>query len=265
MNDKKISFIICCNNDFYLEECMVYLQELIIPDGFGVDVVTVTDAKSMTAGCNEGMRRTDAKYKIYMHQDVFITNPNFLIDLLEVFAKDSQIGLVGLAGTPYMVKSGIMWNGIRFGGHYRLEMSLETGMIRRFYPMKTGYMEMEAVDGLLMATQYDIPWREDLFKKWDFYDVSQSFEFQKAGYKVVLPGQSSLWYIHDCGAINLKHYDEEREIFLREYNDYMGCRKEMSSEQYIEETKKRVEYGFHGDEEEKQRLLTLVDAMDEEI
>ena len=36
---------------------------------------------------------------------------------------------------------------------------------------KDGGWEVEGVDGLLMATQYDIPWREDLFDGWDFYDL----------------------------------------------------------------------------------------------
>lgn len=248
-----------------MEECMTYLQELVIPEGFEVDVVTVAGAKSMTAGCNEGMGRTDAKYKIYMHQDVFITNPNLLIDMLHIFESDEQIGLIGLVGTPYMVKSGTMWQGIRLGGYYGLESSVEKGLIERFHSMKTGYMEMEAVDGLLMATQYDIPWREDLFKKWDFYDVSQSFEFQRAGYKVVVPGQSRLWYIHDCGAINLKNYDEEREIFLKEYSDYMGCRKDMTTSEYIQETKKRVEASFCGEEDEKRHLTKLIESMDDKL
>lgn len=199
MNEKKISFIICCNNDFYLKECKLYLDELEKPEGYEVDIVEVTGASSMTAGCNEGMRRTDAKYKVYMHQDVFITNKRFLLDMLEFFRKDKQIGMMGLVVTPYMYYTGTMWEGIRFGGFYRLEESMRKGNIRRFFPLKSGYMEMEAVDGLLIATQYDLPWREDLFKGWDFYDVSQSFEFRRAGYKVVVPGQETDWYIHDCG------------------------------------------------------------------
>ena len=49
------------------------------------------------------------------------------------------------------------------------------------------YTEVEAVDGLFIATQYDVKWREDIFDGWDFYDISQSEEFHRAGYKVVVP------------------------------------------------------------------------------
>lgn len=42
------------------------------------------------------------------------------------------------------------------------------------------YQNVDAVDGLLMMTQYDLPWRDDLFSDFDFYDVSQAFEFRRA-------------------------------------------------------------------------------------
>ena len=261
MNQQKISFIICYNDEFYMQECRLYLSELAVPEGYEVDVVEVTGAESMTAGCNEGMRQSDAKYKIYMHQDVFITNKNFLYDLLRLFKADDKIGLIGLVGTPYMNKTGTMWNGVRLGGFYKLDEGLEKGTVRQFFPMKSGYMEMEAVDGLLMATQYDITWREDLFGKWDFYDVSQSFEFLKAGYKVVVPGQSTDWYIHDCGVINLTHYKGERQKFLEAYGSYMQARQKQTWAEYIKQVHDRITDRFHGTKEEKNRLLALVDKL----
>ena len=76
---------------------------------------------------------------------------------------------------------------------------------------------MEAIDGLLRATQYDVPWREDLFDKWDFYDISQSQEFLRAGYKVVVPKQKRPWCIHDDDFFNLKNFYNARKVFLEEY------------------------------------------------
>lgn len=68
-----------------------------------------------------------------------------------------------------------------------------------------------------MITQYDIPWRKDLFCGWDFYDISQCKEFQRAGYDVVVPYMEKPWCIHDDGILNLEHYNTDREIFLEEY------------------------------------------------
>lgn len=127
--------------------------------------------------------------------------------------------------------------------------------------MYSGYLEVEAVDGLLMATQYDIPWREDLFHKWDFYDISQSFEFLRAGYKVVVPGQDPVWYLHDCGAINLENYDEEREKFLGAYSEYMANRQNEPQEKYLEKVRSCVENGFYGSEQERNRLIKMIEGI----
>lgn len=264
MNERKISFIICTNNEFYLNECRLYLDELIVPEGFEMDVIEVKGASSMTSGYNFGMKQTDAKYKVYMHQDVFIRNRNFIQEILNVFKISNQIGLIGLVGTPYMNKRGAMWNGVRYGGFYKLEKDIENGVLHRFFSIRDGYLEVESVDGLLIATQYDIPWREDVFKKWDFYDVSQSFEFIKAGYKVVVPGQATDWYIHDCGVLNMANYDDERKLFLKEYREFMDSRQNEEWDTYLNKVRERIANGYHGPEEEKQRLLAYIDMLDEE-
>ena len=264
MNDHKISFIICWNNEFYMHECMTYLSELIIPEGYEVDIVEVTGAKSMTAGCNEGMRRSDAKYKIYMHQDVFITNKNFLSDLLQVFGQDDNIGLIGMVGTPYMIKTGTMWQGVRFGGFYKLQENIEKDIVHRFFPFTTGYMEMEAVDGLLLATQYDLPWREDIFTKWDFYDVSQSFEFRKQGYKVVVPVQLFPWYKHREEVPNIENYHDERQKFLEVYAEFISGRQKETWDDYLVMLRKRMQECFYGEEEEKKQLIGLLAGLSDD-
>lgn len=264
MNDKKISFIICTNNEFYMNECRFYLDELVVPEGYEMDVIEIKDATSMTNGNNKGMNQSDAKYKVYMHQDVFLKNRNFIQDILNIFQADEAIGMIGLVGTPYMNKRGTMWQGIRYGGFYKLEEYMEKDIVHRFFPVYKGYLEADAVDGLLIATQYDIPWREDLFKKWDFYDVSQSFEFWKAGYKVVVPGQETDWYIHDCGVVNLSNYENERKLFLKEYSEFMDSRQNGEWEMYLNIVRERVSNGYHGPEEEKQKLLAYIDTVGEE-
>ena len=72
MNNKKICFIICVNNKQYLSECQYYINNLIVPQGYEIDCITVWDAPSMTSGYNAAMKASDAKYKIYIHQDVFL-------------------------------------------------------------------------------------------------------------------------------------------------------------------------------------------------
>lgn len=218
MNEKKICFIMCVNDKLYEDECIRYINQLNIPKGYEVEQISVWGAVSMTAGYNEGMQKSDAKYKVYLHQDVFVVNRDFIRNLLEIF-EDSEIGMVGMVGSPKLPADGVMWSGERIG-------RLFTSNVKEAGPAVIGmapkpYGEVEAVDGLLIATQTDVPWREEVFKGWDFYDISQSMEFRKRGYKVVVPYMEYPWCLHDDGFINLAEYFEWRNVFLKEYGDMM--------------------------------------------
>lgn len=215
MNNYKFCFIICYNDDLFLSESSAYINALHIPDGFSAEILSVENATSMAAGYQYAMTHSDAKYKIYLHQDVFIINPDFLSDLLNIFRSDSSIGMIGLVGSIKLPDSGIMWDGDRVGScrqNFIIKESIDSS------PSTTSpYVEVEAIDGLLMATCHDIPWRDDLFKGWDFYDISQSQEFRLAGYKIAGPCPDTPWVIHDDAIFNLSHYDKWKEIYIKEY------------------------------------------------
>ena len=85
MNEKKICFIMCTNNAQYEAEAMHFISKLHVPQGYEVDAISIKDAKSLTSGYNEGMRASDAKYKVYLHQDVMIVEPDFIAKLLHIF------------------------------------------------------------------------------------------------------------------------------------------------------------------------------------
>jgi hypothetical protein len=227
MNEKKIAFIICVNKEVYLQECLHYLNNLIIPQGYETDVLTISDAKSMTSGYNEGMRATDAKYKVYMHQDVFIINRYFISDLLSIFESDSSIGLLGMAGYPKVPSNGMMWTIPRAGvdalyGQKHAYKSADYNTYRYSFS-KDGVTDVAIVDGLLMATAYDLVWDEDNLKDWHFYDAFQSMNFLLHGYRVSVPNQTLPWFIHDDGKfLSLWGYNKYRKLFMDKYRIYLG-------------------------------------------
>lgn len=217
LNDRKFCFIICYNQRIYLEECLLYLDQLHIPEGYSADILTIEDAPSMAAGYQAAMEKSDAKYKIYMHQDVFIFYPFFLDSLLQIFQSWNRIGMIGMVGTQEFPADYVMWNGKRVGNVCYKDMPPFDYQSYR-YRLEDGLYIAEAVDGFLMATAFDVPWRADLFDGWDFYDISQSFEFTKQKYKIVVPNQYYPWCLHDDGMIlNLWNYDKYRRICMEEY------------------------------------------------
>ena len=227
MNQQQFCFIICYNNELELSECLLYINQLTVPEGYSVDMITIAEADSMTAGYQAAMKASPAKYKIYLHQDVFILNRNFLGDCLSIFEKSPSIGMLGMVGSKNLPSSAVMWeNKQRIGALRSCTLNTIDDYFDLPFPTPEaggqGWQTVEAVDGLLMVTAFDVDWREDLFDGWDFYDVSQSFEFRRAGYQIAVPYQKNPWVLHDCGFLNLKQYYHYRDIFLQEYRNEMN-------------------------------------------
>ena len=216
MNDKKFAFVMRANNEQYEKEALYYIERLEVPEGYSCESVVIREAESMAEGYNRAMQLSDARYKIYMHQDVMITEKKFLKKILSLF-KNREIGMIGLVGSPVFPENGVMWYGDRIGSLYT--QGSEGYGTYIFGQVAAPCEYVEAVDGFLMITQYDVPWRADIFKKWDFYDVSQCFEFSKRGYKIAVPAMLNPWCIHDCGASDYHDYFGEREKFLQEYRN----------------------------------------------
>ena len=221
LDDKKIAFITCVNKNEIYQEAMLYLQHLQMPEGMQAEYIPVLGASSMAAGYNEGMKRSNAKYKVYLHQDTLIVNPHFAADLLHIF-RDERIGLLGVIGCRSLPKTGIWWDGLRVYGRVLHACEAESVTDTQCMQPTEEYMAVESVDGLMLATQYDIPWREDIFTAWHFYDVSQCMEFRRRGYKAAVLGQKSPWCIHKCGQKLLgKNYEQERQKFVQVYDDLL--------------------------------------------
>jgi hypothetical protein len=223
-----ISFITCVNDERSYEECCYYIDHLIVPEGYKIEKIPIYDAESMTSGYQKGMRSSDAKYKIYLHQDVMCLNPYLLYEAVQMFERDSDIGMMGVAGCVTMAESGVWWQGtdqtyynlvgdlVTVSG-YSVEWKDET-----LYN-SLGYQEVEVLDGVFLMTVKDLNWREDLFTGWHFYDISQSMEFRRKGYKVVIPQPNRLWVLHsdDTGGDLGNDYQQARILFLEEYKEDM--------------------------------------------
>jgi len=175
------------------------------------------------------MRESNAKYKIYIHQDINILNTRILFDLLEIFESDESIGMVGVVGSADIPESGIFWESSQgLGCIYSGDSS---GTILMGYSQnETIQGDAMLIDGVFMATQYDLDWREDILDNWHFYDASQSCEFLRKGYKLFVPNQREIdggvkpWCLHDTTGAAMAYYEKYRSIFLREYNDFLPAR-----------------------------------------
>ena len=86
-----------------------------MPEGMTAEFIPVRGAASMCAGYNEGQEKSNARYKVYLHQDTLVVNKNLVQDLRHIFA-DNTIGAVGVIGCRSLPRSGVWWDGLRTYG-----------------------------------------------------------------------------------------------------------------------------------------------------
>ncbi|MCR5701966.1 MAG: glycosyltransferase family protein [Lachnospiraceae bacterium] len=221
---KRISFIVCVNDEDAYSECEWYINKLIVPEGYDMDIIPVRNARSMCSGYNIGMNKSDARYKIYIHQDVLCVNKYMLYDILEIFNADGNIGLIGVAGCDRMPETGMWWDASN--QYYYIYQDTGIGTVCRITDgINAGiYETVDVIDGVLMATSKDVGWREDLFKGFHFYDISQSMEFKRKGYEVVIGKTSNPWILHDEKVDKFldSDYEVAKTVFLKEYEENIG-------------------------------------------
>lgn len=222
MNNEKICFITCVSDERAYQECIFYIEHLNVPSGLNVEKIGIRNVHCISKGYNDALRKTDAKYKVYINQNTLLINENFIYDILSLFKSNKNIGMIGLAGTRKIAFNGI-WK-CSDDDVVANVFSIDNGKMKKFcaYDIKGDYEIVEAIDGLIMITQYDLMWRDDVFNDAYFYDISQSFEFKRKGYDVIIPKQINPWCIYE-NSLEENHiynnlYEESRMKFLDEYN-----------------------------------------------
>ena len=222
-DEKKICVVTCVNNERQYEECLLYLQHAHLPEGFSIEYVPIYGAKSLTAGYQEGMSASSAKYKVYIHQDACLVNLDALRRMIGLFQEHPEIGMFGFAGCTKLPSSGV-WYETEGVGYGVVAQATEPDKLEilGFKKTERSYEPVEAIDGVFMMTQYDLHWRDDLFTGWDFYDVSQAIEFRRRGWQVAVPGSDTIWCIHDSGIeFDTVAYEHWRKLFVEEYADML--------------------------------------------
>lgn len=225
MNDNKIAFIICVLDEKQFETCISYINKLNVPSGFELEIVDIREKNNIAHAYNIGLGKTDAKYKVYIHSNTYIKNRNLIRDILDIF-NNEKIGLIGVVGAKRIPPSGVWWNDISKVGKVNLRRNDNIEHCYKNNNIIEKYEIVEAVDGLIMSTQYDIKWKEEIFDSLYFYDISQCLEFKKKGFEVVVPRQEEAWCIHD-ESINVddnpqRTIEKYRKVFLEEYPDIIS-------------------------------------------
>lgn len=221
VEERSVCFITCVDQEELYAKCLWHVHQQNVPDGWSVKTIALRGCRSMTTCYNQALMGAQAKYKIYLHQDVWIVEPDFLARALSLLERFPDLGLIGVVGARTLPPSGVWWeSGDRVGKVIALWPAEE---LLDFGEPVGAFADVAALDGLLLMTQNDVTWDERL-DGFHFYDTSQCLRFRQQGYKVgVLPSGEKPMVVHACGnEFDLQAYGRARDRFLELYAAEMG-------------------------------------------
>jgi hypothetical protein len=216
MNNNQIAFIYCVSDEAKFQDSWRHVSALFVPPGLTVEQQAIRGARSIAAGYNQAMRNSQAKYKVYLHQDVQIVNPIFIADVQSLFTRYPNLGMLGVLGAKKLPANGVWWEAAQVYG----EVLFFNQTLKLSTPILGEFENVQAIDGMIMITQYDLPWREDIGLNWHFYDASQSLEFIKAGYTVGVARQAKPWCTHNTNSPFIP-FQLNQQAFLNTYRGFL--------------------------------------------
>lgn len=211
MDENKLAVIIHVTDRNSVNAVRQMILSLDVPRGIN-PAATLVQGNRWHA-FNEAMHESDAKYKIYIDDRTVLVNRNILGDLIEIFRADPTIGLIGCSGATVLSTNGSSYQSVKRCGKMYLGANRT---LFQWSDVDERWREVEAVDGFLLATQYDVDWRDDLFDKNSFGDVAQSLEFRRKGYKCAVARQREPWAWHRAESVSMN--EDCRKNFLSEYS-----------------------------------------------
>lgn len=261
-----VACIMCVNDDDYVKEMILYLKRQKLPEGYRLCLYPVRGAESMTAGYELARESISAEIKIYLHQDTFIFDEEYLRKLIEALRRDDY-AMLGLAGSGKLPKSAVWGESAPEDMKFCLYQDFTLQVIeavtdsfkdaikdsfKDFLKVPSGdelagksgessadlrCQETECIDGVLMATKENVPWREDLFNGFHFYDISQCMEYRKRGYRIgIFENGGHAGVLHEVNVSKNetyeRSYEKARQKFLQEYRENFRSEPQTETDQW---------------------------------
>lgn len=207
----KIDFIICYSNEECMKKCIACINELIIPDGFEIDILSVYDAENIAEAYNAIIQESNAKYKVYLYENIYIVKKDFLCECIDIFDKNKNIGMIGVLGEKQ--DSHVLYGEWNVG---KLAICNATGeKIVSGMNDKSGTL-VDNLNGCILVTQYDAAWDSLTEGNNGYFDIHHSKLLRQANYDLFVPYQEECWCIYEMGCCRFERLDT--------YTVERGCR-----------------------------------------
>lgn len=206
-----IAFIIYKTDAILYNELINNLAKLDISKFFSVEYITVEGDEGYSKAYNFGMHNSTARFKFYINESTRLLDSEWIIDVINLFKKNPRIAMIGPSGSVTIPNDGIfIRNNKRSGRIIVGDSEIIWSKIN-----SNEYEDVLLLDNGIFATQYDIDYSFETFRKSFFIGAIKSIDFLKLDMHSVVLGSDKtiVKYTQDNFSIN----KAEIELFKKEY------------------------------------------------
>ena len=197
-----ISVIICSRSGTITEDLKQNIASTI---GCAYELIVVKGGNSIFKAYNEGVSQSSYPLLCFIHEDVLFLNQGWGNELASVLKKN-KAGLVGLAGSTYKSEIPSPWWLINPADY---DVNFVKQVMHKVNPGLTDpafEKEVLVIDGVFIGCQKElllkIPFDENHYDGFHFYDLDISLHFFYSGYKNFVTSQIHLFHT-SSGNLNL--------------------------------------------------------------
>ena len=180
----------------------------------------INNGESLTKSYNRGLKQATNDIVVFCHDDIIIETKQWGKKLLKLFSRNSQYGVLGVAGTKYMSSSGQWWeNKNKMYGRVAHTHEGNTWLSSYSDDLNQEIEETVVVDGVFFAIDKTKIKKEfdETVEGFHFYDVTFCFQNYLEGVKVGV--STAIRINHKSIGMTNEQWETNRQQFADRFKD----------------------------------------------
>lgn len=214
---QKVAALVRKTDEVRYALCVESLRAAGLPADCALDIFPLTADRPYAKQVNEILSRTTAKVKIFINDEICLTSPLAIEQMLEIFRKEN-IGMVGFMGSRSLPVSGNLLEAPDLWGSVHMPMK---GRLEEIRFGKAAAHEFTTDVRFLcpsfFATQVDIPWDEDYDKQY-YAVLAHCRAMEKREWKMVVPLPREIWCAYQMENISFDSAERDRRRYFAAYH-----------------------------------------------
>ena len=217
---KRFAFFVRKSDEARYSACLDSLQALRLPGGYEAELFTLMAKEPYAVQANKALTLSDAKYKIYLNDDMRLVHSDLLAELLQVFA-DESIGMVGFLGSQSLpVDANVLGSDYKRGAVY-VPTSRALSEMRFDEDFEEAVADVRFVLPSFFATQTDLPW-DEIYETQYYAVLAQCLAFEGAGRRIVASLAQDIWCAYQSRDVSFDGEEADHAKFLAKYHPYLN-------------------------------------------